>query len=156
MNIQRPYVFLFKITLLAFILSALPFNDAVLDSSPFWMLLLYTYWLIHFPVKGSLFIALILGVLLDILQGDLLGQNALALIVASIFINSVKQSFYVSNLSTQQVYVFLSSCLYLVFFFLSHFLIHGLTDNYYLLLAPLTSALIWPVVRFFLFKCKHQ
>lgn len=156
MNIQRPYVFLLKITLIAFILSALPFNDAVLDSSPFWMLLLYTYWLIHFPVKGSLFIALILGVLLDILQGDLLGQNALALIVASIFINSVKQSFYVSNLSTQQVYVFLSSCLYLVFFFLSHFLIHGLTDNYYLLLAPLTSALIWPVVRFFLFKCKHQ
>jgi rod shape-determining protein MreD len=156
MNIQRPYVFLLKITLFAFILSALPFNDAVLDSSPFWMLLLYTYWLIHFPVKGSLFIALILGVLLDILQGDLLGQNALALIVASIFINSVKQSFYVSNLSTQQVYVFLSSCLYLVFFFLSHFLIHGLTDNYYLLLAPLTSALIWPVVRFFLFKCKHQ
>ncbi len=156
MNIQRPYVFLLKITLIAFILSALPFNDAVLDSSPFWMLLLYTYWLIHFPVKGSLFIALILGVLLDILQGDLLGQNALALIVASIFINNVKQSFYVSNLSTQQVYVFLSSCLYLVFFFLSHFLIHGLTDNYYLLLAPLTSALIWPVVRFFLFKCKHQ
>jgi rod shape-determining protein MreD len=156
MNIQRPYIFLLKITLFAFILSALPFNDAVLDSSPFWMLLLYTYWLIHFPVKGSLFIALILGVLLDILQGDLLGQNALALIVASIFINSVKQSFYVSNLSTQQVYVFLSSCLYLVFFFLSHFLIHGLTDNYYLLLAPLTSALIWPVIRFFLFKCKHQ
>ena len=156
MNIQRPYVFLFKITLFAFILSALPFNDAILDSSPFWMLLLYTYWLIHFPVKGSLFIALILGVLLDILQGDLLGQNALALIVASIFINSVKQSFYVSNLSTQQVYVFLSSCLYLVFFFLSHFLIHGLTDNYYLLLAPLTSALIWPVVRFFLYKFKHQ
>jgi rod shape-determining protein MreD len=156
MNIQRPYVFLLKITLFAFILSALPFNDAVLDSSPFWMLLLYTYWLIHFPVKGSLFIALILGVLLDVLQGDLLGQNALALIVASIFINSVKQSFYVSNLSTQQIYVFLSSCLYLVFFFLSHFLIHGLTDNYYLLLAPLTSALIWPVVRFFLFKCKHQ
>lgn len=109
MNIQRPYVFLLKITLFAFILSALPFNDAVLDSSPFWMLLLYTYWLIHFPVKGSLFIALILGVLLDVLQGDLLGQNALALIVASIFINSVKQSFYVSNLSTQQIYVFLSS-----------------------------------------------
>ena len=156
MNIQRPYIFLFKITLFAFILSALPFNDAILDSSPFWMLLLYTYWLIHFPVKGSLFIALLLGVLLDILQGDILGQNALALIVASIFINSVKQSFYVSNLSTQQVYVFLSSCLYLAIFLLSHFLIHGFTDNYYLLLAPLTSALIWPVVRFFLFKCKHQ
>lgn len=156
MNIQRPYLFLFKITLFAFILSALPFNEVILDSSPFWMLLLYSYWLVNFPVKGSLFIALILGVLLDILQGDLLGQNALALIMASIFINNVKQSFYVSNLSTQQVYVFISSSIYLAFLFLTHALIHGLTDNYYLLLAPLTSALIWPVVRFFLAKCRHQ
>jgi rod shape-determining protein MreD len=93
--------------------------------------------------------------LLDILQGDILGQNALALIVASIFINNVKQSFYVSNLSTQQVYVFLSSSIYLAFFFLTYSLIHDFTDNYYLLLTPLTSALIWPIVRFLLFKCKH-
>ncbi|MBT3277307.1 MAG: rod shape-determining protein MreD [Candidatus Thioglobus sp.] len=156
MNIQRPYLFLFKITLFALILSALPLHETILDSSPFWMLLLYTYYLIHFPVKGSLFIALILGVLLDILQGDILGQNALALIVASIFINNVKQSFYVSNLSTQQVYVFLSSSIYLAFFFLTYSLIHDFTDNYYLLLTPLTSALIWPFVRFLLFKCRHQ
>ncbi len=152
---QRPFLFLFKITLFAFILSALPFNEVILDASPFWMLLFYAYWLVYFPVRGSLFIALILGVLLDILQGDILGQNALALILASIFINNVKQSFYVSNLSTQQVYVFFSSSIYLVFFFLTYSLIHGINSNYYLLLAPLSSALIWPIVRFLLAKCRH-
>ena len=156
MNTQRPYLFLFKITLFALILSALPFGAEVLDSSPFWMLLLYTYWLVNFPVKGGLFIALILGILLDILQGDILGQNALALIIASLFIINVKQSFYVSNLSTQQVYVFLASSIYLGFFFLTHALIHGWSGNYYLLLAPITSTLIWPMVQFFLVKCRHQ
>ncbi|MDC9726560.1 MAG: rod shape-determining protein MreD [Candidatus Thioglobus sp.] len=156
MNTQRPYIFLLKITIFSLILSALPLHEVVLDASPFWMLLLFTYWLVYFPVKGSLFIALILGTLLDILQGDLLGQNALALILASLFINNVKQSFHVSNLSTQQVYVFFSSCIYLVFFLLTHVLMHGTGDNYYLLLAPLTSALFWPVVRFSLAKCRHQ
>ncbi|MDG2395574.1 rod shape-determining protein MreD [Candidatus Thioglobus sp.] len=156
MNTQRPYIFLFKITLFSFILSVLPFNEIILDVSPFWMLLLYTYWLVYFPAKGSLFIALILGSLLDILQGDILGQNALALILASIFINNVKQSFRVSNLSTQQVYVFTSSGIYLTFYFLTHLLMHGINVNYYLLLAPLTGAILWPVVRFSLAKCRHQ
>ncbi|WP_428086186.1 rod shape-determining protein MreD [Candidatus Thioglobus sp.] len=155
MNTQRPYLFLFKITLLALILSALPFSEIILDASPFWLLLLYTYWLVNFPAKGSLFIALILGVLLDILQGDILGQNALALILASVFINNVKQSFYVSNLSTQQVYVFFASSIYLAFFFLTYFLMHGINNNYYLLLTPISSTLIWPVVRFLLAKFKH-
>jgi len=156
MNTQRPYIFLFKITLFSLILSVLPFNEITLDVSPFWMLLLYTYWLVYFPAKGSLFIALILGILLDILQGDILGQNALALILASIFINNVKQSFRVSNLSTQQVYVFTSSGIYLAFYFLTHLLMHGINVNYYLLLAPLTGSILWPVVHFSLAKCRHQ
>lgn len=155
MKTQRLYIFLFKITIFSLILSVLPFSDTILDASPFWLLLLYTYWLIYFPTKGGLFIALILGVLLDILQGDILGQNALALILASLFINNVKQSFYVSNSSTQQVYVFISSSIYLAILLLTHSLIHGLSDNYYLLLAPLTSALIWPIVHFSLAKCRH-
>ena len=156
MTTQRPYFFLLKIALFSLILSALPFNETILDASPFWMLLLFSYWLVYFPIKGSLFIALILGVILDILQGDILGQNALALILSSLFISNVKQSFYVSNLSTQQVYIFLASGIYFSFFFSIHLLVHGFNDNYYLLLTPLTSAIAWPVVRYFLGKCKHQ
>jgi rod shape-determining protein MreD len=152
---QRPYIFLFKIILLSFILSVLPMNELVLDASPFWLLLLYTYWLVYFPAKNSLFIALLLGTLLDVLQGDILGQNALALILASLFINNVKQSFQVSNISTQQVYVFFSSSIYLVFFLLTHFLIHGFNISYYLFLTPFVSALIWPIIYFILSKFKH-
>jgi rod shape-determining protein MreD len=155
MNKQRPYIFLLKIIFFALILSSIPLNETLIDISPFWMLLLFTYWLIYFNAKGSLFIALILGVLLDILQGDILGQNALALILASLLINDVKQSFYVSNLSTQQVYVFFASSVYLIFLMLTHFLMHGFSANYYLLLAPFTSTLIWPVVRLLLEKLKH-
>lgn len=154
MNAQRPYIFLIKITFFALILSTIPLNEVLLDVSAFWLLLFYIYWLTYFPTKATFFIALILGVLIDILHGDILGQNALALILSSLFISSVKQSFFVSNLSTQQIYVFISSSIYLLFFLLTSILTQDFVLNYYVFLAPFTSALVWPIVRFLLSKCK--
>ncbi len=154
MNAQRPYIFLIKITFFALILSTIPLNEVLLDASAFWLLLFYIYWLTYFSTKATFFIALILGVLIDILHGDILGQNALALILSSLFISSIKQSFFVSNLSTQQIYVFISSSIYLLFFLLTSILTQDFALNYYVFLAPFTSALVWPIVRFLLSKCK--
>ncbi|MEO1890092.1 MAG: rod shape-determining protein MreD [Candidatus Thioglobus sp.] len=156
MKTQRPYIFLTKITFFALIISALPLSQTVLEASPFWLLLFFIYWLTYFPAKAQFFLALLLGVLLDILQGDTLGQNALALILSSAFIVNVKQSFFVSNLSTQQVYVFVASSIYLGLFLLVHTLIQGFNFSYYLLFAPLTGALFWPLVKLALSKFKHQ
>lgn len=154
MNAQRPYIFLIKITFFALILSTIPLNEVLLDASAFWLLLFYIYWLTYFSTKATFFIALILGVLIDILHGDILGQNALALILSSLFISSIKQSFFLSNLSTQQIYVFISSSIYLLFFLLTSILTQDFTLNYYVFLAPFTNALVWPIVRFLLSKCK--
>lgn len=152
---QRPYIFLIKLTFFALIISAIPLPQLLLEVSPFWMLLFFTYWLIWFSGKGGFFFALILGILVDILHGDILGQNALALILSSAFISYVKQSFSVSNLSTQQVYVFAASSIYLSLFLLIHILIQGFHLNYYWLFSPLSSALFWPVIRVFVAKWKH-
>ena len=152
---QRPYIFLIKITLLALIISAIPLPQLFLEISPFWMLLFFIYWLIWFFPKGRFFFALILGILVDILHGDILGQNALALILSGAFISYVKQSFSVSNLSTQQVYVFVASTIYLAIFLLVHSLIQGFDFNYYLLFSPLSCAVFWPIIRLLLAKFKH-
>jgi rod shape-determining protein MreD len=156
MTFQRPYLFLTKTTLFALIISSVPASQILLEISPLWMLLFFIYWLINFPAKGRFFLALVLGVLIDILHGDILGQNALALILSSAFIVNVKQSFYVSNLSTQQVYVFSAASIYLSLILLVHILTQGFNFSYYLLIAPLTSALFWPVIKLALSKCRHQ
>jgi len=156
MTFQRPYLFLTKTTLFALIISSVPASQILLEISPFWMLLFFIYWLINFPAKGRFFLALVLGVLIDILHGDILGQNALALILSSAFIVNVKQSFYVSNLSTQQVYVFSAASIYLSLILLVHILTQGFNFSYYLLIAPFTSALFWPVIKLALSKCRHQ
>lgn len=152
---QRPYIFLAKTTVFALIVSNIPLPEILLDIAPFWMLLFCTYWLVWFNAKARFFFVLILGILLDISQGDILGQNALALILSGGFIAYVKQSFSVSNLSTQQVYIFTAASIYLVLFLLVHTLIQGFNFNYYLLLTPLSSALFWPVVRLMLSKSRH-
>ncbi len=155
MNKQRVTLFLLKVVVFSTLLSAIALPEILAQINPLWMLLLYTYWLINFEAKGRLLIALVLGVLLDIMQGDILGQNALALVLASVFVLNVKQSFYVSNLSTQQVYVFGAASIYLLSMLGVHVLTQGFNFSYWLLLTPLSSALVWPIVRLLLAKCRH-
>ena len=93
--------------------------------------------------------------MLDILQGGILGQNALSLVLSSAFILSVKKSFFVSNLTTQQVYIFFASLIYLITFLLIHISVQGLEIKWLVLLSPLTGSVLWPFIRFLLAKLKQ-
>jgi len=126
---QTQLLLLLKVTILAFILGSISLPIILELISPFWLLMFFIYWLIYSDSNGIFSAALILGLLLDVLQGAILGQNALALIVSSAFILSVKKSFFVSNLTTQQVYVFIASLIYLVLFLMTHLVVQGLQSN---------------------------
>jgi len=152
---QTQLLLLLKVTILAFILGSISLPIILELISPFWLLLFFIYWLIYSDSNGILSAALILGLLLDVLQGAILGQNALALIVSSAFILSVKKSFFVSNLTTQQVYVFIASLIYLVLFLMTHLMVQSLQIQWLILFVPFTGALMWPVVRFLLAKLKQ-
>ena len=152
---QTQLLLLLKVTILAFILGSISLPIILELISPFWLLLFFIYWLIYSDIRGIFSAALILGLLLDVLQGAILGQNALALIVSSAFILSVKKSFFVSNLTTQQVYVFIASLIYLVLFLMTHIVVQDLQIQWLILFVPFTGALMWPVVRFLLAKLKQ-
>ena len=144
-----------KITIIALIVGAISLPNILEIVSPFWMLIFFIYWVIYTDTKAIYLFALILGLLTDILQGSILGQNALALLISSAFIFNVKKSFYVSNLTTQQVYVFFASLIYLIALILTHIAIQGFNFNWLIILSPFTASIIWPVVRLFLAKLKH-
>ena len=148
-------ILLLKVTILAFIVGSISLPNILELVSPFWLLLFFIYWLIYSDSNGIFTTAFILGILLDVLQGAILGQNALALIITSAFILREKQSFFVSNLTTQQVYVFIASLIYLVIFLMTHIVVQGLQIQWLILFVPLTGALMWPVVRFLLAKLKQ-
>ena len=75
-----------KITIIALIVGAISLPNILEIVSPFWMLIFFIYWVIYTDTKAIYLFALILGLLTDILQGSILGQNALALLISSAFI----------------------------------------------------------------------
>ena len=155
MTNQNPMLLLSKISIFALIIGAISLPLVVELSSPLWMLVCFVYWVIYTDGKWIYLSALILGLLMDVLQGGILGQNALSLVISSAFIFNVKKSFFVSNLTTQQVYIFLGSLIYLITFLLIHILVQGFDFSWLILISPFSSAIIWPVIRFLLAKLKH-
>ena len=155
MNNTTHFFLLVKISIIAFIIGAISLPSFLELASPFWLLSFFIYWLIYSNGKSVFTSAFILGILLDVLQGGILGQNALALVLSSAFILNVKKSFFISNITTQQVYVFISTLIYLITFLLIHSLVHGLNIKWLILLSPFTSALLWPLIRLLLAKLKQ-
>ena len=152
---QSQFVLLIKITILAFIVGEINLPHLIELISPFWLLLFFVYWLIYSNSEGIYRFAFILGILLDVFQGGILGQNALALVISSAFILSVKKSFFVSNLTTQQVYIFITSLIYLALFLMTHIAVQGIQIQWLVVLTPFTGAILWPAVRFLLAKLKQ-
>ena len=155
MTNQNSILLLSKISIIALIIGAISLPLVIELSSPLWMLVCFVYWVIYTDGKWIYLSALILGLLMDVLQGGILGQNAFALVISSAFIFNVKKSFFVSNLTTQQVYIFLGSLIYLITFLLTHILVQGFDFSWLILISPFSSAIMWPVIRFLLAKLKH-
>ena len=155
MTNQNHMLLLSKISIIALIIGAISLPLVIELSSPLWMLVCFVYWVIYTDGKWMYRSALILGLLMDVLQGGILGQNAFALVISSAFIFNVKKSFFVSNLTTQQVYIFIGSLIYLITFLLTHIFVQGFDFSWLILISPFSSAIIWPVIRFLLAKLKH-
>ena len=155
MTNSNHFFLLVKISIIAFITGAISLPSFLELASPFWLLLFFSYWVIYSNGKNIFASAFILGILLDIIEGGTLGQNAVALVLSSAFILNVKKSFFVSNLTTQQVYIFLGSIIYLIIFLLVQQLTQGLNFEWLILLSPFTSAILWPLIRYLLAKLKQ-
>jgi len=155
MTNSNHFFLLVKISIIAFITGAISLPSFLELASPFWLLPFFSYWVIYSNGKNIYTTAFILGILLDIIEGGTLGQNAVALVLSSAFILNVKKSFFVSNLTTQQVYIFLGSIIYLIIFLLVHQLTQGLNFEWLILLSPFTSAILWPLIRYLLAKLKQ-
>jgi rod shape-determining protein MreD len=67
------------VLLLATALVSIPLPDGFTPFRPAWATLVVIYWVMMWPRAFGLGSAWLVGLMLDILQGDLLGQHALAL-----------------------------------------------------------------------------
>ncbi|MDR2011610.1 MAG: rod shape-determining protein MreD [Rhodanobacter sp.] len=72
--------------MLAFLLQLMPVPAALLPLKPYWIGLVMIYWAIEMPEYVGLGFAFLIGVAGDILTGELLGEQALRLLVLTFIV----------------------------------------------------------------------
>jgi rod shape-determining protein MreD len=86
-NRRRAQLLIFSCSfLLAFLLQLAPLPQAALPFKPYWIALVLIYWAIEAPDRVGLGFAFVLGLAGDILAGQLLGEQALRLIILAFIV----------------------------------------------------------------------
>ena len=87
MNRQRAQTMLYVASIvLAFLLQLMPLPQVLLPFKPFWLALVLIYWAIEVPERIGLGFAFLLGLAGDVLVGELLGEQALRLVVLAFIV----------------------------------------------------------------------
>ena len=136
--------------ILGLMLTMVPLPAALDTFRPDWIALVLIYWTMMLPQSYSVGIAWLVGLILDVAQGTLLGQHALAL-VAVIFLTSrfhlLMRVFPMSQL-TLTVFALLAIYQFLLFWINGVAGVDAPPSSYW---GPVvTGTLFWPLVAGFL------
>lgn len=140
------YIVIIFTFLVAAVLSVLPLPHWLQWARPEWLTLTLIYWCIALPHRVGIASGLLAGVGLDALEGAVLGQNALALVVVALLSLLLYQRLRVYSLWQQAGVVFiLVGINQLICQWIQN--IEGVSALPSLFLLPaVSSALLWPVV----------
>ena len=132
--------------LLAVLLAVFPVPLWLQWARPEWVSLVLIYWVIALPQRIGIVVAFLLGLLLDVVEGAVPGQNALALSVVAYLSLVLYQRLRVFNIWQQAAVVFvLVGINQLVCQWLQSLVAAG-AQTWQFLLPALVSALLWPGV----------
>jgi rod shape-determining protein MreD len=130
----------------AFMLSSLPLPSWATDWRPAWVALALIYWCLAIPERIGVLTAWLIGVLLDVMQGSLLGQNALGFAFIAFVVLLYHQRMRVFPMVHQALVVGSLVFLYLLWMLTIYNLLGSRPYPATYLLGACTSALIWPWV----------
>lgn len=132
--------------LFAFILTLLPLPDWAIWIRPAWVLLVLIYWNISIPYQVNVGTAFFLGILLDVLNGTLLGEYALAMTIASFFAIKIHVRMRMFPLLQQGLCVLLIVFIYQFVIYCVQAWINELPKSKLYWMSSVVSMLLWPWV----------
>jgi rod shape-determining protein MreD len=129
---------------IAMMLMAMPLPEWAISWRPSWVAIVLIYWCMALPDRVGIGIGWLLGLLLDVQQGTVLGQNALGLAIIAYITLITYQRMRMYPLTQQAVLV----CLYLLLYEVISLWIRGIIgvppDNWTYWMPAFTSMLLWP------------
>ena len=91
---------------LALLMGMLPMPAYLAPFKPYWLGLVFCYWLLEAPNRVGLGIAFLLGLLADLLYGNLLGEQALRLCVIGFIVARFRPRLRFFTLTQQALAIF--------------------------------------------------
>jgi rod shape-determining protein MreD len=142
--------------LLAFLLAVMPLPAWLIWARPEWIALVLIYWVVALPQRVGVLVAFVLGVLVDILEGAVMGQNALSLSVVAFLALILYQRVRVFNLWQQGAVVFmLLGINQLLVQWVQNITSQG-AQTLFFLMPALMGALLWPGVFILLRQLRRR
>jgi rod shape-determining protein MreD len=141
-------LFVWMTLLVAFALNIVPLGRN--PAMPDFMAVVLVFWNVHQPRRVGIGVAFMFGLMMDVHDGAILGQHALAYTLLSFFAIAIHRRlrwFTVPSQAVQILPLFVAA--HAVSFIVRMFA-GGMLPGWELLLAPVFEALLWPVVTLLL------
>ncbi len=136
-------LFMWMSVLMALALNMLPLGRVA--GVPDWLALIFVFWNVHQPRRMGMLPAFIFGLLMDVHQGALLGQHALAYTLLSYLAITIHRRLLWFTVPSQAVQI-------LPLFFAAHavsllirMMAGGSLPGWSILLAPIFESALWPL-----------
>ena len=130
----------------AVLLAIMPFPQWLQWARPEWVALVVIYWVIALPQRFGVLLAFVVGLLVDLVEGAPLGQNALSLSVVAFLALVLYQRLRVFNVWQQVAVVFIMVGINQLLGQWVQNLTGVGAQSMLFLLPALVSALLWPMV----------
>ena len=135
---------IFTSLLIAFLLTALPLPDWANHWRPAWVTMVLIYWCMALPNRVGIGIAWCLGLLLDVQQSALLGQNALGLALVAYFVIQIHKRFRIFPLVQQSCLIGFIVIVYLLIASWVNGIMGILPRSWTYWMPAISSMILWP------------
>lgn len=130
--------------IIALALSLLPMPDWAIWFRPAWVLLVLIYWTMMMPHQVGVGVAWVTGLIVDMLNGTMLGEHALAFTVVIYFVSRINIRLRMYPLLQQGISIFVFVLLYQCTLYCIQGFIGELPSSQLYWLSSVTSMLLWP------------
>jgi rod shape-determining protein MreD len=141
--------------LIAIILALLPMPDWTVWLRPAWVLMVLIYWAMMTPYQVSVGTAWITGLILDLLNGTLLGEHALAFTIVIYFVSRMHIRLRMYPMIQQGISIFIFVLMNLFILYCIQGFIGQLPGSQLYWLAAVTSMLLWPWLFVVMRDCRR-
>lgn len=142
--------------IVAMMLSLLPMPEWALWAKPAWVLMVLIYWSMSLPHRVGVFTAWMAGLVVDLINGSLLGSHALAYTIVIYLVTRMYSRLNMYPLLQQGFWVLFFVFIYQFVLYCIQGFIGNLPASPLYWLASLTTMLLWPWLFVSMRDCQRR